>query len=190
MRERISLVALAGVVALGLFGCGGGGYETSSGFGGMSVNLSGQYLVSSKDPGVMPNLYSIQLTHSGKDIQGIDNLGRTWTGTFSNFTYYGVYATGEEPGQQQTTTTQQQQPQQQLPQSYHAEIYLTMQTGAGPNYITGAVDTNQPIQTGTAQQQVTTRTTIISGTVVDSTGNSGFINLYNSIASEDPTQTP
>lgn len=196
MRRKVSLVALAGAIALGLFGCGGG-YEQSSGFSGMTVNLSGQYLVMSKSPEILPNLYSLQITQSGRSIQALDNLGRTWTGTMSDLTYYGVYPTGEEPGAaDQTQQAQQQQQQQQtLPQSYHGEIYLTMQTGGGPNTITGVLDTNIDMaiatgQTGQQQQQTTITTTVISGTVVDSSGNSGFINLYNSIGQQDTSQQP
>ncbi len=194
MRRKVSLVALAGAIALGLFGCGGGGYEQSSGFSGMTVNLSGQYLVMSKSPEILPNLYSLQITHSGRSIQALDNLGRTWTGTMSDLTYYGVYPTGQEPGAADQQQQPGQQQQQQLPQSYHGEIYLTMQTGGGPNSITGVVDTNITVAIATGQQQqqqqTTNQTTVISGTVVDSTGNSGFINLYNSIGQQDQGQQP
>jgi len=181
-------------VASVLFGCGGGDYETSSGFPGMSVSISGLYAVERKDPGILPNFYSIQLTHSGRSLQGLDNLGRTWTGTLSDMTYYGVYPTGQEPGQQQPQQQQQQQ-QQQLPQSFHGEIYLTTQSGKGTNYITGVVDTQIPLSTPTGQtgqqqqqQQTTGDVTVISGTVVDSAGHSGYIVMYNTIGQQTTAQ--
>jgi hypothetical protein len=192
MRGTICLMLLAGLM-LALFGCGGGGYETSSGFSGMEVNLSGQYMVMSKDPGILPNLYSIQITQSGKSIKGLDNLGRTWTGTMSDLTYYGAYPTGAEADQQQQQQPGQQQ-QEEEPESFHGEIYMTMQTGAGTNTITGVVDTRVTVsltsadQTG--QQQATTMlSTVISGTAIDSTGNSGYINLYNSMGYEETATT-
>ncbi len=191
MRRILSLVAVAGVAALVLFGCGGGGYETSSGFQGASVNISGLYLVQVKDPSIMPNLYSLQVTHSGKSIQAVDNLGQLWAGNVTDFGYYGVYPVGQEPGAQQDPTQQQQQQQQQLPDTYHADIHLTMQTGSGPNNLVGVVDTNVPLTLGaTGQQQGTTANyTTISGTVVDSRGNSGYITFYNSVGYQDTTTT-
>jgi len=198
MRRRISLVAVAAVGALTLFGCGGGDYETSSDFPGMSVSLSGQYLVMSKDPGVLPNFYSLQLTHSGRSVQAMDNLGRTWTGTISNLTYYGVYPTGQEPTQQQQQQQpgQQQQQQPQAPESFHGEVYLSTETQAGTISITGVLDTSVSVTLTTGQggqqqqQQATSTTTVISGTATDERGTSGFINLYNSVGQQTQGTTP
>jgi hypothetical protein len=149
----------------------------------MTVNLSGLYVVSSKDPGILPNFYSLQLTHSGRSVQGIDNVGRTWTGTISNLTLYGVYLAGEEADQQQQ---QQQQQQEEVPESYHGEIYLSTQTSAGTISITGVLDTDVEVtyttgQGGQQQQQQTVQSTRIGGTATDERGNSGFIILYNSL---------
>jgi hypothetical protein len=190
MKRIASLIAVMAAPALLLFGCGGG-YETSSGFMAGDVNISGNYQVAQKDPGVMPGLYSMQITHSGKSMHALDNLGNTWSGTISEFALYGV-----QPEQEQATDptqqAQQQQQQQQTTESYHAEVYLTMQTGAGTNSLTGVMDTYQQLSLGVdptqQQQQTTPRTTAISGTIVDSKGNSGYILLYNTIGQEDTSQ--
>ncbi len=193
MRGKVCLVALAGMIALGLFGCGG--YDISSGFPtGMSVNLSGQYQVMSKSPEILPNFYSLQLTQSGKSLQGIDNLGRTWTGQMGDITIAGISAEQQQDqsAQQQAAQQQQQQPQQ---QSYHAEVYLTTGTPAGVISITGVLDTLIAVaittgQTGQQQQQTTNVTTVISGTAIDETGQSGYVNLYNTVADQSgQTQT-
>jgi hypothetical protein len=191
MTRRLFVIGLAGGALVGLFGCGGGGYDTSSGIPGMEVFLSGRYDVLSKDPGILPSFYSIQITQNGKNLQGIDNLGRTWTGTMGNLTLYGAYPTGQE----QTTTTQQTTQQQTTtPESYTAEIYLTTQTKAGTISVTGVVETRLqillPTTGGQQQQQTTTELhTVIIATVVDDGGNAGAITLYNPVAIIQTTQT-
>jgi hypothetical protein len=200
MRRRVSLVALAGVVALGLFGCGGGGYDTATGFAGMEVALSGQYQVLSKDPGVLPNFYSLQLYQSGKSLEAIDNLGQTWKGQISNLTYYGVYPTGsgqqdtsqqptqpgQQPGQQQTTTE---------PESFHGEIYLMTQSAGGTITMTGVIETYSDVTlptTDPTQQATSSARTAIAATVVDTHrgASSGSVFLYNIYGQAAAQTTP
>ena len=190
MKRIVYLMAIMAVPALILFGCGGG-YETSSGFVSGDVNVSGHYQIQSKDPGIMPGLYSMQVTHSGKSLYALDNLGNTWSGNISEFAVYGV-----QPAQAATTDPaqqQQQQQQQQQTQSYHAELYLSMASGAGLNSLTGVMDTYVQLTLGvdpTQQQQQTGYTTAITGTIVDSKGNAGFILLSNAIGQQDTGQQP
>lgn len=194
MVRTLLLLALAGAVVVGLFGCGG---SSSTGFGDVEAFISGRYDVLSKDPGVLPNFSSIQLFQSGKALEGIDNLGRTWTGTLSNFTKSGVYAagTGDTQQQQQTPTQPGQQQQQEVPESFAAEIYLTTQTRAGTISLTGVVESRASlsIQTaGTGQTQPTTTTSAyvaIFGTAVDEQGNAGSITLYNPVQVDTGTTT-
>jgi len=187
MTRRLLVIGLVGAALLGLFGCGGGGYETSSGFPGMEVFLSGRYDVLSKDPGVLPNFYSVQITQNGKNLQGIDNLGRAWTGTMGNLTLYGAYATGQQQ-QQQQQPGQQQQPQ--TPESFAGEIYMTTQTNAGAIALTGVVETRLSVVLPTTPPQPTTTDvhTVIIATVVDERGNAGAISLYNPVAMVTTTQ--
>ncbi len=179
MRRTICLVALAGIAVLGLFGCGG--HSTSSGFAGMEVSITGRYDVMSKDPAVLPGFYSLQVTQTGKSLQGIDNLGRTWTGKIGDFTKFGVYAIGAEDTQQQQQQPGQQ-PQPEVPESFHAEMYLSAQTKSGTVTITGTYDSRLTLTTQQGQQQETTREyAIIMGTVVDERGNAGAIMLVNPV---------
>jgi hypothetical protein len=106
MVRIILLLALAGVAVVGLFGCSG---SSTTGFGDVEAFISGRYDVLSKDPGVLPSFSSIQLSQSGKALEGIDNLGRTWTGTLSNFTKSGVFAVGGQQQQQQPGQQQQEE---------------------------------------------------------------------------------
>lgn len=185
MTRRLFVIGLAGGALVGLFGCGGGGYETSSGIAGMEVFLSGRYNVLSKDPGILPSFYSIQITQNGKNLQGIDNLGRTWTGSMGNLTLYGAYSTTQE----ETTTTQQTTEEQ--PESYVAEVYLTTQTTAGTISLSGVLETSVEVALSTDDtDQTTTEThTVIIGTVVDESGNAGAISLYNPVSMIQTTET-
>jgi hypothetical protein len=196
MKQRILLAALSAVIAVGLFGCNGS--NSTTGFSGMEVALSGQYVVLSKDPGILPNFTSVQLFQNGKSLEGIDNLGRTWTGTLSNFTLYGVIPAGADQQQQQPQQPGQipgQQPQQQpqQPESYHADVFLTTQTRRGTITITGVIDSNIDLALPTAdptQQAVSQQTTVISAHVVDETGRAGLLDLYNTVFQMQPTTTP
>jgi len=190
MKQRILLAALSAVVVVGLFGCNGS--NSTTGFSGMEVALSGQYVVLSKDPGILPNFSSLQIFQNGKSLEAIDNLGRTWTGTLSNFTLYGVTPAGAAQQQQQQIPGQQQQ-QTTEPESYHSDIYLTTETRRGTITITGVVDSNINVALPTAdptQQAVSQRTTVISAHVVDDTGHAGLIDLYNTVFQVQPTTTP
>jgi len=191
MRGRICLVALAAVGTVALLGCGGGGYETSSGFGQFEVNLSGRYDLYSKDPGVLPNFYSMQVFQSGNSLEGIDNLGRTWTGTMGNPVKYGVYTAGaiEQQQQQPQPGQQPQQQQEEIPPGWTAEIYLTTETSAGTITITGIIDTEvEMTATDAAGQQTTTRHVVIAGTVVDERGRAGSLTLTSYIGRATTTQ--
>lgn len=193
MVRTLLFLALAGVAVVGLFGCSG---SSTTGFGDVEAFISGRYDVLSKDPGVLPNFSSIQLFQSGKALEGIDNLGRTWTGTLSNFTKSGVYAAGSQDTQQQQTTTQPgQQQQQEVPESFAAEIYLTTQTRSGTIALTGVVESRASLSipsagTGTGQATTTTSTNVaIFGTAVDEQGNAGSITLYNPVQVDTGTTT-
>ncbi len=180
MRGTVLLVALAGVIAVGLFGCGG--YETSSGFpAGTNINISGQYLVRSKSPEVLPGFQSLQLTQSGRTVQGIDNLGRRWTGTLSDLGVYDVQQEQEQASQQGQQPTQ---PTTTEPQSYHGEIYMTSQTPSGTISMTGVIDTRAQVTLpgqDPTQQATSTLASVITATAIDETGASGYINLYSTI---------
>jgi hypothetical protein len=180
MARTLFLLMLAGAVVVGLFGCGG---SSSTGFGNVEAFISGRYDVLSKDPGVLPNFSSIQLFQSGKSLEGIDNLGRTWTGTLSNFTKSGVYEAGAQQQQQQQTPTQPGQQQQEVPESFAAEIYLKTQTRGGTIALTGVVESRGSLSiptTGNGTGQTTTSTYVtIYATAIDEGGNAGSITLYN-----------
>jgi hypothetical protein len=190
MRQAMLLAALTAIVAVGLCGCD----NTTTGFSGMEVALSGQYQVLSKDPGILPGFTSMQLFQNGKSLEAIDNLGRTWTGTLSNLTLYGVTTTAAEE-QQQTTTTQQQQQQTTEPESYHAEIYLETHTSAGKITMSGAIETSAAVSipsTDQTQQATTTSSnrTTIAVAVMDEKGNAGSVFLYNIYAPATTTTQP
>ena len=183
MVRILLLLALAGVAVVGLFGCSG---SSTTGFGDVEAFISGRYDVLSKDPGVLPNFSSIQLSQSGKSLEGIDNLGRTWTGTLSNFTKSGVYAAGTET---QTTTTQQQQ--EEVPESFAAEIYLTTQTSRGTISLTGVVESRASLSITPAGGTTPTTSAYVAifGTAVDERGDAGSVTLYNPVQVETQTTT-
>ncbi len=182
MVRIILLLALAGVAVVGLFGCSG---SSTSDFGDVEAFISGRYDVLSKDPAVLPNFSSIQLFQNGKSLEGIDNLGRTWTGTLSNFTKSGVYAAGTQDTQ--TTTTQQQE--EEVPESFAAEIYLTTQTRRGTIALTGVVESRASLSITPAGGTTATTSAYVAifGTAVDEEGNAGSITLYNPVQVETQT---
>jgi hypothetical protein len=189
MVRILLLLALAGVAVVGLFGCSG---SSTTGFGDVEAFISGRYDVLSKDPGVLPNFSSVQLSQSGKSLEGIDNLGRTWTGTLSNFTKSGVFTAGGQQQQQPTQPGQQQQPT--VPESFAAEIYLTTQTTRGTISLTGVVESRATLSIPTTggQQPPTTATSAyvaIFGTAVDERGNAGSVTLYNPVQVQTQTTT-
>ncbi len=186
MRGTLSLVALAGIAALVLFGCGSGGYDTTTSFQGAEVNVGGTYTVMTKDPGILPGVYSLQLFQTGKSLEAIDNLGRTWTGTLSNLGTWWVTPTG----QQQDQTQQQQQQQQPEDESYHGDVYLTTQTPAGQIVFSGSMEINVEVATTTGGQTTSDMRTGITGIVVDERGNSGYVQLVSLLTQPTTTQQP
>jgi len=184
MVRILLLLALAGVAVVGLFGCSG---SSTTGFGDVEAFISGRYDVLSKDPGVLPNFSSIQLSQSGKSLEGIDNLGRTWTGTLSNFTKSGVFAVGGQ--QQQQQPGQQQQPT--VPESFAAEIYLTTQTRRGTIALTGVVESRASLSITPAGGTTPTTSAYVAifGTAVDERGDAGSVTLYNPVQVETQTTT-
>ncbi len=190
MKQTILLSALSAALAVVLFGCSSS--NTTTGFSGMEVALSGQYLVLSKDPGIYPGFNSLQLFQNGKSLEAIDNLGQTWTGTLSNLTLYGATPTGAEADQQQQQQIPGQQPQQTTePESFHGEIYLETYTRNGKVSMTGVIETSADVALPTTdgQQQQTTTTsarTLIAATIIDERSRAGSVSLYNTYA---PTTT-
>jgi hypothetical protein len=193
MREKVTLLVIAGAMALLLFGC-----SSTTGFSGLDVHVSGRYEVMSKSPGVLEGLRSIQVFQVGKSLEGQDNQGHTWTGTLGNWYYYGVIDTAAQQQQQQQATQQQQQ---ELPDFYQTDIHMTSTWADGTKVtISGTIDSDVELAVPTTgqqqQQQVTGRNTTIIATVTvvspDGTTNTGQITLYNplTITQTQQQQTP